>query len=69
VTPDYPEKRMVLNKGGIRVTPQDLKQEIMKTCKNMKYAAVNKHTADSAIMPQTDPKLREKLEKKRRSKF
>ncbi|HHV99774.1 MAG TPA: hypothetical protein GXX36_09420 [Clostridiaceae bacterium] len=41
---------MVFSKGGIRVTPQELGQEIMNTCKNMKNAAVNKPIADNAIM-------------------
>ena len=69
VTSDYLEQRMVLNKGGIRVTPQELKQEVMKTCNNTKKTVLNKHIVDNAIMSRIDPKLREKLEKIRRSKF
>lgn len=69
VTSDYLEQRMVLNKGGIRVTPQELKQEIMKTCKNIRNTVVNKHIANNDIMSRIDPELREKLEKIRRSKF
>ena len=61
---------MVLNKGGIRVTPQELKQEIMNTCKNMKCtAAANRDIADNAIMSRIDPELRDKFEIIRRSKF
>lgn len=69
VTSDYLEQRMVLNKGGIRVTPQELKHEIMNTCKDMKNAVMNNYFVNNDIMSRIDPQLREKLEKMRRSKF
>lgn len=69
VTSDYLEQRMILNKGGVRVTPQELKNEIMKTGKNMGNVSGNKYTGDNAIMSRIHPELREKLEKMRRGKF
>ncbi len=72
VTSDYLEQTMILGKGGIRITPKEMREEIrlintsVKSKMDMNKAVMGK---TNTIMANLNPELLEKLEKIRREKF
>lgn len=69
VTSDYLEQTIVLNNGGIRITPRELKQEIRNVIREEKNVIKSKPVRTNSVMARIKPELLEKLEKIRRSKF
>jgi len=68
-TSDYLEQTLVLGKGGIRVTPRELREEVGAADKHKKPAVRDNFLKTNSIMSRIKPELLEKLEKIRRSKF
>jgi predicted RNA-binding protein with PIN domain len=69
VTLDYLEQTTILNYGGIRVSPRELKEDINSIKRTSKKASTGKNGKINDIMSRIDPELLEKLEKFRRDKF
>lgn len=68
VTSDYLEQRTVFRSGGIRVSPRELRQEIIKTAENLDNVMPDKGKKTNTIMSRLDPEVLERLEKLRRGK-
>jgi predicted RNA-binding protein with PIN domain len=70
VTSDYLEQTMVLSNGGFRVSPRELREEIMNTNKNSRVSLSSMYNKKgNSIMANVKPEMLEKLEKLRRGKF
>jgi uncharacterized protein len=68
-TSDYLEQTMVLSGGGARMTPRELKEELLSAEKSMKEKLNPRLEKLNTITTNADPLVIEKLEKMRRSKF
>lgn len=68
-TSDYLEQRMILNKGGIRMSPRELREEVLKASNNSKAESTGKAEKANTIMSRMGPEMLEKLERMRRGKF
>lgn len=68
-TSDYLEQTIVLSNGGIRMSPRELKEEIIQAKRNMKQEISSKLVKTNEIMSNIKPELLEKLERIRRGKF
>ncbi|MGI6778124.1 MAG: NYN domain-containing protein [Acetivibrionales bacterium] len=69
VTSDYLEQTLVMSKGGIRITPRELKLEIENVCREERKVLKNKPVNTNSLMNHLKPELLKELEKIRRSKF
>jgi len=69
VTLDYMEQTTILNKGGIRITPGELKHEILTASKDGRNSLEKKPVKSNSLASRIKPELVEKLEKMRRNKF
>lgn len=69
VTSDYLEQTIVLSGGGIRVTPKELKKEIMRQNKNIRKGQINIRSQTNSIVSNASEELIERLEEMRRNKF
>ena len=66
-TSDYLEQTMILNKGGIRMSPRELRQEIESVCRRPgKSIQIKKTNKINTLMSNLDPELAEKLDKMRK---
>jgi uncharacterized protein len=66
-TSDYLEQRMILNNGGIRLSPRELKSEIGLTRDDIKSRNSSKgYSKSNMVMSRLDPEMLELLEKIRR---
>ncbi|TYQ17013.1 UNVERIFIED_CONTAM: hypothetical protein Cloal_3614 [Acetivibrio alkalicellulosi] len=68
VTSDYLEQKTVLNSGGIRMSPRELKEEIALTGKSIKEAAPDIIKKSNSIMSNVNHDLLQELEKMRRGR-
>jgi uncharacterized protein len=69
VTSDYLEQTMILNKGGIRVSPRELYEEINVTDRETKVGPWFNSAKINSLMSNMKPELAEKLDKMRKGKF
>jgi len=70
VTSDYLEQTTILRKGGIRVLPRELKEEMKLVSKNSKIEKVKDNDKKiNTIMSNINKDILDKLEKMRRNKF
>lgn len=68
VTSDYLEQTIVLNNGGVRITPRELKEQIFQANRTINQGRGVNTSKSNKIMDNLDDRLLEKLEKMRRSK-
>jgi predicted RNA-binding protein with PIN domain len=68
-TSDYLEQTMVMSSGGIRMSQRELREEINAVNNDIRVEIAGDLKKKNTIMSNIDPKLLEKLEKMRRSKF
>ncbi len=69
VTSDYLEQSIVLTGGGIRITPRELKEEIMRENKNIEKGQINIKSQTNSILSNASEELIEWLERMRRNRF
>ncbi len=67
VTLDYLEQRIILSKGGARVSPRELRQEIENTLKSESQRERTRPRQPNSIEAHLSPETLEALEKLRRS--
>jgi predicted RNA-binding protein with PIN domain len=67
VTLDYLEQRIILSKGGARVSPRELRKEIENTLKAENIREKTKPRQANSIAAHLSPEALELLEKIRRS--
>lgn len=67
-TSDYLEQTMILSKGGTRMSPRELKEEIGLAQKDVVKNVKNQQGKSNLLMNRLDPELLILLEKIRRSK-
>ena len=68
-TSDYLEQTIVLSKGGVRMSPRELREEVLATSKSSKTDRLAKLEKTNTIMSNIKPELLDKLDKIRRGKF
>lgn len=68
-TSDYLEQTMILSKGGIRMSPRELKEEIGLTRRSAKTDTRSSPGKSNLLMSRLNPELLELLEEIRRGKF
>lgn len=69
VTSDYLEQTMVLSNGGFRMSPRELRKEIITASKNLSFGTSKFVQRNNTIMSNIKPELLEQLEELRRGKF
>jgi predicted RNA-binding protein with PIN domain len=70
VTSDYLEQTIVLSKGGIRISPRELRQEVEVVCNTGKQNYEKKNSiSTNSLASNIKPELRDILEKMRRNSF
>lgn len=68
-TSDYLEQTIILNNGGIRVSPRELREELEAANRNIKPLLFPDRIKTNVIESHIDAELLEKLEELRRGKF
>lgn len=66
VTSDYLEQTTIFRKGGIRMLPRELKEEIFATSREAKFDSGSANSETNSIVSRLKPEQLEKLEKLRR---
>ena len=69
VTSDYLEQTMIMSSGGARMSPRELKEEIIVANNGMKENIKKLNAKTNTIMSNLQPDQLEKLERIRRGKF
>lgn len=69
VTYDYLEQTMILSVGGVRMSPRELREEMMKGNKRSRVSSDNVLKKDNTVFSNVDKETFERLEKMRRGKF
>lgn len=69
VTSDYLEQTMILSNGGIRMSPRELREELLAAVRSMEPVLFPNRLKTNAIESHIKPELLKKLEELRRGKF